>query len=74
MESHLAEFIRKGELDIREIVPDSTRLAWIMNAIGQSAAAGLTRIKEQLGDNVGYGEIRAVLNYYYVTGTGIINR
>ncbi|WP_423736136.1 DNA helicase RecQ [Chitinophaga caseinilytica] len=65
VESHLADFIRKGELDIREMVPDSGRLAWILRAVESAGAQGLTRIREQLGDEVGYGEIRAVLNYYY---------
>lgn len=65
IESHLADFVRKGELDIREMVPDSGRLSWIMKAVESAGGQGLTGIKEQLGNEVGYGEIRAVLNYYF---------
>ncbi|WP_109696993.1 DNA helicase RecQ [Chitinophaga deserti] len=65
IESHLADFVRKGELDIREMVPDSGRLSWIMKAIEAAGGQGLTGIREQLGNEVGYGEIRAVQNYYF---------
>ncbi|WP_341837499.1 DNA helicase RecQ [Chitinophaga pollutisoli] len=65
IESHLADFIRKGELDIRDVVPDGNRLAWILRTIENASGQGLTQMKEQLGDDVGYGEIRAVLNYYF---------
>jgi ATP-dependent DNA helicase RecQ len=64
VESHLSEFIRKGELDIRDVVSDESRLARILKAVEDTGGYSLGAAKEKLGDDVGYGEIRAVQNYY----------
>lgn len=64
VESHLGEFIRKGELDIRDVIIDENRLARILKAVEDTGGYSLGTVKEKLGDDVGYGEIRAVQNYY----------
>lgn len=64
VESHLSEFIRKGELDIRDVVPDAARVDAILREVEGSGGYAISAIKERLGDRFSYGEIRAVMNYY----------
>lgn len=61
IEIHLAHFVFTGELAVTEIVaPESVALVETAIAkYGNSAG----RIKQELGDAVSYGEIRAVINY-----------
>ncbi|MBO9155232.1 DNA helicase RecQ [Chitinophaga sp. GCM10012297] len=63
VESHLGEFVRKGELDIQDLIPDENRLTRILKAVEDTGGYSLSAVKEKLGD-VGYGEIRAVQSYY----------
>lgn len=65
VESHLAEFVRKGELDIRDVVPDSKRVQTIIEAVEKAGGYAVGPIKEWLGESFGYGEIRMVMNYYF---------
>lgn len=65
IESHLAEFVRKGELDIREVVPDGRRVETIIEAVERSGGHAVGPIKEWLGESFSYGEIRMVMNYYF---------
>ncbi len=65
VESHLGEFIRKGELDIRDVIPDESRLARILKAVEDTGGYSLGSVKEKLGEEIGYGEIKAVQNYYH---------
>lgn len=64
VESHLGEFVRKGELDIHDLIPDENRLARILKAVEDTGGYPLGTVKEKLGDGASYGEIRAVQNYY----------
>lgn len=65
IESHLSEFIASGEIKVSELV-DEKKLQPILNAIKRSESAHLKPIKEMLGDNYSYGEIRAVMAYLKV--------
>lgn len=65
IESHLAEFVRKGELDIREVVPDGQRVQTIIQAVEKAGGYAVGPVKEWLGESFSYGEIRMVMNYYF---------
>ncbi|MCD9187689.1 MAG: DNA helicase RecQ [Pyrinomonadaceae bacterium] len=61
VEMHLIRFIPTGEVELEELLPDH-KIAEIRDAVvkfGESNA--LSPIKEYLGENYSYGEIRAVL-------------
>ena len=62
VESHLASFIPTGEIDIKELVPEHKidRIAAAITAVGGSA---LGPIKSKLGEDVSFGEIRAVMSH-----------
>ncbi|THU41995.1 helicase [Niastella caeni] len=64
IEGHLASFIKTGEIDIKEIVAEN-KIAIILQAVEELnlPTAATTPVKEKLGDEFSYGEIRAVLNY-----------
>ncbi len=62
VETHLAHFVSTGEIEIAEIV-STNKMAAIERAIGQYGDAALTPLKAALGEEISYGEIRAVVNY-----------
>jgi ATP-dependent DNA helicase RecQ len=65
IEGHLSNFIQTGELDIAEfVIPD--KIPVIQSAVESYGNEKLSPLKEILGDNYSYGEIKAViawLNY-----------
>ncbi|MEO5996213.1 MAG: helix-turn-helix domain-containing protein, partial [Chitinophagaceae bacterium] len=63
VESHLAFFIRTGELDIHELFPKE-KVNVIFKEIQQMEGPALAPVKQKLGDNYSYGEIRAVISYW----------
>ncbi|UYQ91360.1 DNA helicase RecQ [Chitinophaga horti] len=63
IQAHLAAFIRTGELDVHELVPRQ-KIPPIIEAIDRLGAEALSPIKERLGDQFSYGEIRAVISYH----------
>jgi ATP-dependent DNA helicase RecQ len=63
VQTHLAFFIRSGELDIHELLPKQ-KVGTILEAIHEIGKATLTPIKEKLGEDYSYNEIRAVINYW----------
>jgi ATP-dependent DNA helicase RecQ len=65
VENHLGEFVRKGELDIRDLIPDENRLARILKAVEDTGGYSVGAAKERLGNDAGYGEIRVVQLYYH---------
>lgn len=66
IESHLASFIVSGEVKIEELVPHD-KLLKILGAIKEIGdGKSTTPIKQKLGDDFSYGEIRAA-SYYYAT-------
>lgn len=63
VESHLAMFIRTGEIDLHELVSEekATVIMQTLDELGE--ISGFSPVKEKLGDNYSYGEIRAVVNF-----------
>lgn len=62
IEGHLAHYINTGEISVFDIV-SRIKVAKIMAYIVQNPGMGTTDIKTALGDDVSYGEIRAVLSH-----------
>ncbi|MEP7038860.1 MAG: RQC domain-containing protein, partial [Acidobacteriota bacterium] len=61
IETHLVRFIPSGEVKLTQIVPEH-KIETIRNAIIEmNAEQGIGPIKEFLGEDYGYGEIRAVV-------------
>lgn len=63
VESHLDSFVRKGELDIHELVPKE-KVHLILKEVMESGGSMLTPIKQKLGEDYTYPEIRAVVSYW----------
>jgi len=62
IEGHLALLVKAGELDIHELMEDQ-RLEVILDALNSTGNTSMTQVKQRLGDDYSYGEIRAVWNY-----------
>jgi uncharacterized protein YpbB len=64
IEGHLASFIATGEITINELVPDNkvNVILETLAAMGPAATA-LTPVKEKLGNDYSFGEIKAVISY-----------
>ncbi len=62
IEGHLATFVYTGEITIEELVKKE-RIEAILKVINE-VGLGATSIKQKLGNDFTYGEIRAVMNYY----------
>ena len=61
IETHLVRFIPTGEIELTEIVP-AEKIETIRDAIAKhSDGAAISPVKEFLGEDYSYGEIRAVL-------------
>ncbi|HMG83078.1 MAG TPA: DNA helicase RecQ [Ferruginibacter sp.] len=60
--SHLAFYVSKGELEVTKLVSQE-KIEPIMNAIKISGTEELAPIRQKLGDNYSYGEIRVVMGY-----------
>ena len=59
IENHLAEYISKGEISVFELVP-KLKVAVITKYILEHPESGTTDLKNALGENVSYSDIRAV--------------
>ncbi len=62
IEGHLAHFIRTGELDIHQFM-SKEKVAKIMSEVRQMEGTATAPVKEKLGNDYSYGEIRAVISY-----------
>jgi len=62
VESHLSSFVESGELDVLEMVP-SDKIPAIQEAVESYGAERLAPLKEILGPDFTYGEIKAVLGW-----------
>jgi uncharacterized protein YpbB len=64
IEGHLVSFIKTGEVDVKELVPEY-KIATILQTVEELnlPAPASTPVKEKLGDDYSYVEIRAVFNY-----------
>lgn len=62
VESHLASFIRSNELDIHELV-DRDKVEKILMELQLMDGNSIGPVKEKLGNDCSYGEIKAVMSY-----------
>jgi ATP-dependent DNA helicase RecQ len=62
IEGHLAFYIQQGAISIEEVM-DTSKIATIQKAIGQTDGKALSPIKELLGDDYSYGEIRMTMAF-----------
>jgi ATP-dependent DNA helicase RecQ len=62
IEGHLAEFVLSGKIDISKLVSPE-KVPAIEAAIRLHGDQKLTPLKEELGDNYTWGEIKAVINF-----------
>ena len=62
IESHLSYFIQTGELDVYAFVKQE-KMPAIIDAVESYGAEKLTPLKEVLGDDYSYGEIKAVISW-----------
>ncbi len=60
IEGHLAKFVRSGEIDIYELVSNE-KFELIETALKDFDGVSVTPVKQKLGDDIGYGEIRLVM-------------
>ena len=60
VEGHLSHFVQTGELDVLDFVNEE-KIPAIKDAVESYGADRLAPLKEVLGDNYSYGEIRAVV-------------
>ncbi len=61
--SHLGFYVEQGELDVTALV-GKEKIPAIEQAIRTHGDIALSPLKEQLGDGVSYGEIRAVIGHW----------
>ncbi|GAA4338030.1 helix-turn-helix domain-containing protein [Flaviaesturariibacter amylovorans] len=62
VESHLAQFVREGRLQINDVV-EPVKVEQILKVMDEVGTESLGLIKGRLGDAYSFGEIRAVLNH-----------
>ncbi len=62
IESHIAELVRNGDIDIRECMEDE-KIERIASVIREIKPDSLQPVKSALGDGATYGEIRVVMTY-----------
>ena len=67
IETHLAQYIETGELELDELVPDE-KVERIKPVAMRSDLKTLTEIKRELGDEVSFGEIRMVIAWLRFRG------
>jgi ATP-dependent DNA helicase RecQ len=62
IENHLSHYIQTGEVEISELVPEE-KIPVIADAIETYGGEKLSPLKEVLGDDYSYGEIKAVIGW-----------
>ncbi len=60
---HLCQFISTGDMVVTEII-EPEKVEPILHAIKEAGTVGLNEIKERLGDQFSFSEIRAVVHHY----------
>ncbi|MDP4182481.1 MAG: helix-turn-helix domain-containing protein [Bacillota bacterium] len=68
IEEHLSTFVESGELEILELV-NKTKLDLISASFEKHGLALMQPVKEELGDDVSYGELKLVKAYLKRMGT-----
>jgi ATP-dependent DNA helicase RecQ len=66
IENHLAFYVQQKSLPIDRVM-DTSKIPAIQNAIEQVGGVALAPVKELLGDNYSYGEIRMVMAHLETT-------
>jgi ATP-dependent DNA helicase RecQ len=62
IEGHLSYFVQAGQVDVLEIVKED-KIPAIKDAIESYGSERLSPLKEVLGENYSYGEIKAVISW-----------
>lgn len=62
IEGHMAQLIKSGDLDIHECM-EKERVSCIQAVVKELNTESMSPVKQKLGDDFSYGEIRAVLNH-----------
>jgi hypothetical protein len=62
IESHLAKLIGDGQILVTQVISDE-KLHLILSAIQQKPNSTLVELKQQLSDDISFGEIRAVMSH-----------
>jgi hypothetical protein len=62
IEAHLASFISTGEIDVLELI-DETKLKKILSLLDESPGLRSSELKEVLGEQFSYAEIRAAMQF-----------
>lgn len=62
IESHLATFIRTGDLEVARVLP-AEKLATILSHLQSGKYSGLNSVKAALGEDYSWGEIRFVVKH-----------
>jgi len=62
IEGHLATFILTGEISVRELVPEN-KIAPILSTLEEARDASIVILRQRLGEEYSFGEIRAVRNH-----------
>ncbi len=62
IEGHLAFYVQHGKLSIDQVM-DASKIPAIQKALEQVGGTALAPVKNLLGDDYGYGEIRLVMAY-----------
>ena len=63
IEGHLAHYVRKGQLD-PHVLLSKERIAYIFEIVKEIGGSAAMPIKEKLGEDYSFAEIRIVLNYW----------
>lgn len=68
IETHLAHFVETNEVDIYDLIP-AEKLTAITRYFSENEVASLTQVKEALGDNFSWNEIRIAAKWVVKTNT-----
>ncbi len=62
VEGHLAQLVKSGEIEIRELLTEE-KINTIIKALEEADGSSTAPVKQQLGEGYSYGEIRMVVNH-----------
>ena len=64
IEGHMAQLIKTGDIDVSDFVAEQ-KVSIIIDTIREMQADSIQPVKQKLGEEVTYGEIRAVMNHLH---------
>ncbi|MBP9926057.1 MAG: helix-turn-helix domain-containing protein, partial [Cyclobacteriaceae bacterium] len=62
IEGHLAQLVKSGDIKIEELL-SKEKIEIIKKAVEDTTESSTTPVKQRLGDDYSYGEIRMVVNH-----------